>query len=97
MNVTVTTDELPYQFLTLYYGPTTEPGVYNDTVESTSAQGCDLLIYHVLTVIKPEGIDNIFSDDSKKTMKVIYNDHMYIIRRDGWYNASGQKVSDPRK
>jgi hypothetical protein len=28
--------------------------------------------------------------------KIIYRDNMYIILDDEWYNASGQKVDDPR-
>jgi len=92
---TVYTADLPYEYLDLYYGETTEPGVYVDTIYTVGAEGCDLTIYHTLYVIETEGILEVFEEQGQKVMKVLYRDHMYIIRPDGWYNVSGQKVANP--
>lgn len=42
-----------------------------------------------------EGIDNVTFGEGAR--KIIFRDNLYIICNDEWYNAAGQKVSDPRK
>lgn len=95
--VTITTNDLPYSYLTLYYSEATEPGIYNDDIKTVGEEGCDLTIHHILTVKETQGIDNVFSSDTNGAVKVIYNDKMYIILKDTWYDATGHKVGDPRK
>ncbi len=43
-----------------------------------------------------QGIDAI-NASSKAARKILYNDQMYIITNDEWYNAEGKKVSKPTK
>ena len=52
VNDTVTTDELPYEYLDLYYGEDTRPGTYRDTITAEAgAEGeCSTVIVHTLTV-----------------------------------------------
>ena len=48
---TVTTDELPYEYMDLYYDETTEPGTYTDTLTIDGGEGgCESVIIHTLTV-----------------------------------------------
>ena len=48
---TVTTDELPYEYMDLYYDETTEPGTYTDTLTVDGGEGgCESVIIHTLTV-----------------------------------------------
>ncbi len=49
---TVTTDELPYEYLDLYYGEDTRPGTYRDTITAEAGDGgeCRTVIVHTLTV-----------------------------------------------
>ena len=49
---TVTTDELPYEYLDLYYGEDTRTGTYRDTVTAEAGDGgeCRTVIVHTLTV-----------------------------------------------
>ena len=93
----VLTTELPFTYMDLYYSEGTAPGIYKDTIETTSVAGCDLTIYHVLYVLENQDIQNILVENGQNVMKVLYRDHIYIIRPDGWYNVSGQKVNTPVK
>ena len=93
----VLTTELPFTYMDLYYSEGTAPGIYKDTIETTSVAGCDLTIYHVLYVLESQDIQNIHVENGQNVMKVLYRDHIYIIRPDGWYNVSGQKVDTPVK
>ena len=92
---TVLTTELPFTYMDLYYGIGTQPGVYKDTIKTVSVEGCDLTIYHTLYVNEAQGVIDIYVEDGKNMKKVLYQDQMYIVRPDGWYNVSGQKVDDP--
>ena len=91
----VLTTELPFSYMDLYYGIGTQPGVYVDTINTISVEGCDLTIYHTLYVTENQGVIDIYVEDGKNIKKVIYQNQMYIVRPDGWYNVSGQKVDDP--
>lgn len=78
------------------YPAGTPQGVYMDTVR-VQGDACTTILIHTLTVYdKHQAIDNIF-DGKEGARKVIYRDNLYIILNDEWYNASGQKVSDPRR
>ena len=80
----------------IYYPAGTPKGVYVDTVRVIGVQ-CATVLIHTLTVYdKHEAIDAIF-DGKGNARKVIIRDQMYIICNEEWYNALGQKVSDPRK
>ena len=80
----------------IYYPAGTPKGVYTDTVRIQS-EFCAAILVHTLTIIdRQEAIDLIGDLESKGARKVIYRENMYIILNDEWYNASGQKVLDPR-
>jgi len=92
------TADLPYTYLDLFYDVTTERGVYVDTIQTTGTGGCMLTIYHKLTVIQSQqGIESILEENGQNVMKVMYHDHLYIVRKDGWYSITGQKVENPLK
>ena len=105
---TVDITELPFTYENLlypyaegqapiYYPENTAKGTYVDTVRVIGT-ACVTYLVHTLTVTDIHwDIDNIDADDANGARKVIYRDNLYIILNKEWYNAAGQKVSDPRK
>ena len=93
------TTDLPYvnEELGLFYDEKTEAGIYQDTIYTTGTEGCDLTVYHTLNVIESQGILDIYEEGGQKVLKVLYRDHIYIIRNDGWYTISGQRIDCPVK
>jgi hypothetical protein len=53
------------------------------------------MLIHTLVITDPQGLETIEGANGTPR-KVLYRDNMYIILDDEWYNASGQKVADPR-
>ena len=49
-----------------------------------------------ISVGKGQGIDAI-NAAGNAARKIFYNDHLYIISNDEWYNAEGKKVVNPSK
>ena len=103
---TVKNSELPFSYLDpnhmylpgqsgIYYGIGTAPGVYVDTA-MVYGDACTTILIHTLTILNNQGIEDV-TDGQRAPKKVIYRDQMYIILNDEWYNASGQKVDDPRR
>lgn len=99
-------DELPFTYLDpahpyaygqqpISYPEGTPQGTYVDTVLVVGSECTDVLI-HTLIIRWEEALENLF-EGKGETHKVIYHDQMYIICNDEWYNALGQKVSDPRQ
>lgn len=72
-----------------------ESGDYSESIDVISPQGCDFTLYLTLHVKDAMAIQNIYEENGQKVLKVFYQDHIYIIRKDGWYNVSGQKVEAP--
>ena len=66
-------------------------------MDSVYVQGtqCAALLIHTLVITDPQGIEDVEGTNGLPR-KIIYRDNMYIILDDEWYNASGQKVADPR-
>lgn len=99
----ISQDDLPYTYeapyiadqLPIHYDLGTEAGVYVDTA-LVQGDHCPAVLILTLTINKSQAIDNIYGRDGKRVQKLIYNDQMYIIVDDEWYNAAGQKVSNPR-
>lgn len=99
----ISQDDLPYTYeapyiadqLPIHYDLGTEAGVYVDTA-LVQGDHCPAVLILTLTINKSQAIDNIYGRDGKRVQKLIYNDAMYIIVDDEWYNAAGQKVSNPR-
>ena len=79
----------------IYYPIGTPDGTYVDTVMVQGENCADILI-HTLTILKEEGLDKLFGGRNG-ARKVIYQDQLFIICNDEWYNSLGQKVADPRK
>ena len=99
-------DELPFTYLDpahpyaygqqpISYPEGTPMGTYTDTVLVVGSECTDVLI-HTLIIRWEEALENLF-EGKGETHKVIYHDRIYIICNDEWYNALGQKVSDPRQ
>ena len=55
-------DELPYEYMDLYYGEATEPGTYVETIV-TEAKNCKDVIIHTLIVDVADAIDNVNTTD----------------------------------
>ena len=54
----ITQNELPYEFMDLYYGVATEPGTYEETI-IIEAENCKDVIFHTLIVDVNDAIDNV--------------------------------------
>lgn len=80
----------------IYYPEGTPKGEYADTVR-VLVETCTATLVHTLTIYdRDEAIDHV-DEEEDGARKVIYQDHMYIILNDEWYNAAGQKVANPMK
>ena len=55
---TITTSELPYEYMSLYYDMATAPGVYTETIEVV-AENCKDVIVHTLVVELADAVENI--------------------------------------
>ena len=90
-------DEYPYAIGQdpISYPEGTPVGDYVDTV-IVRAEYCNTVLIHTLTIIQSQDLENVFGDDAHGARKILYRDQLYIILNDEWYNAAGQKVSDPR-
>ena len=76
------------------YPAGTPAGTYTDTAYVQGAQ-CAAMLIHTLVINDPQGLESLDGTDGMPR-KVLYRDNMYIVLDDEWYNASGQKVADPR-
>ena len=75
----------------------TPKGTYVDTAFVQSLGECANILVHTLYVYDMyEAIDQV-EDGQNGARKVFIKDQLYIILRDEWYNAAGQKVADPRR
>ncbi len=101
----ITTDELPFEYGTLYYDENTQPGTYVDTLDIQNEDGSKYVIIHTLIVREATGVavDNI--DANTLIMypnPVSANTTLYVSaeftseEREGLYvevfNAIGQRV-----
>jgi hypothetical protein len=103
---TITAEDLPYTYenetypyavgqAPIYYPVGTPYGVYHDTV-SVQGEQCNTVLILTLTVGWHEAIDEVDAE-GRGARKVFIGDRMYIILKDEWYNAAGQRVPDPRR
>ena len=59
---TVTTAELPYDYMDLHYDVATAPGTYKETIV-IEAENCKDIIEHTLVVVLADAIDNVEQTD----------------------------------
>lgn len=70
----------------------TQPGTYQDTV-LVLGTNCTAVLVHTLTITPFTDLEEILNNALKQgTRKVIYNEHLYIIRRGEWMDVTGQKM-----
>ncbi len=79
----------------IYYPVGTPKGTYIDKVRVTGSSCVNILVHTLTVTDEHEGIDILL--DGQGARKIFYRDNLYIIVDDEWYNAAGQKVSDPRR
>ena len=103
VNKEITTNELPYEYETLYYDETTEPGTYVDTLVVTMEDGSEFVIVHTLTIVLADAIDNVTTIDLQLVPNPVKaNNTLYInaefssVEKDSLvvevFNSIGQKV-----
>jgi hypothetical protein len=99
---TITTDELPYEYMDLYYDIATAPGVYKETIE-IGAENCKDIIVHTLVVLLADDVENVEALDlvlvpnPVKANNTLYVDAEFTVNeRKGMlvevFNAVGQLV-----
>lgn len=67
---TITTNELPFTYESLYYGENTLPGTYVDTI-TVNGDGCDAIVIHTLIVQVGSGLDDIIGSELRLAPSVI--------------------------
>ena len=95
--VTITEDDLPYEFETISYPVGTEPGVYVDTIY-VEAGTCKAVMIHTLTITPDDEFDDLEEILSSEMLmtgvhKLIIREHLYIVRDGEWYDALGKSVT----
>lgn len=55
----ITTNELPYEYETIYYDETTAPGTYVDTIVVKMEDDSEYVIIHTLTIVLADAIENL--------------------------------------
>ena len=99
---TITTDELPYTYETLYYDENTKPGVYIDTLV-LERDGEEYVIIHTLTVEEGTAVDVVRNFDLIMVPNPVFANHTLYINadftieeREGLmvevFNAVGQRI-----
>lgn len=58
----ITTDELPYEYESLYFDENTAPGTYIDTI-SVTIDGVDYIIIHKLIITIADALDDVMSQN----------------------------------
>lgn len=104
---TIEEDELPFTYenamhpyisgqTPITYPEGTKPGTYNDTV-LVMGTNCTTVLVHSLTISPFTELESVLSDAMKEGVhKVIYHEHLYIIRKGEWYDATGRRVEMPK-
>ena len=59
----ITTNDLPFEYETLYYDENTQPGTYVDTLDIMNEDGSKYVIIHTLIVHLYDAVDNITVND----------------------------------
>lgn len=104
--IRVALDELPYTYQNeahpyvknqapIVFEAGTAKGEYTRTAWVQGENCAAVLVLTAEIYDSHEGIDNVTFGEGAR--KIIFRDNLYIICNDEWYNAAGQKVSDPRK
>lgn len=99
---TITTDELPYEYMDLYYDIATAPGVHEEIIE-IKAENCEDIIVHTLVVLLADDVENVEVSDLVlvpnpiKANNTLYVEAEFTVneRRDMLvevFNAVGQRV-----
>jgi hypothetical protein len=92
LNDTVSAETLPYVLNGEELLPAgTIDGIYTKTI----VLGCGEATV-TINVGNVQGVDMINADGSA-ARKILFNDNMFIICNDEWYNAEGKKVVNPTK
>ena len=100
---TITTDDLPYEYESIYYDESTEPGVYVDTVTITDVNGDEYVVVHTLTIKKGTPVEdvNVFDlimvpNPLKANSTLFINADFTVEEREGLvvevFNAVGQRI-----
>ena len=99
----ITTNDLPFEYETLYYDENTQPGTYVDTLVIDNEDGSKYVIIHTLIVHLYDAVDNIsIKDLIMYPNPVAINSTLSVVaeftseERDGLFvevfNAIGQRV-----
>ena len=102
MEKTITTDELPYEYESIYYDENTKPGVYVDTLV-LEKDGNEFVIIHTLTVEEGTAVDVVRNFDLIMVPNPVVANHTLYINadftveeREGLmvevFNAVGQRI-----
>jgi hypothetical protein len=99
---TITTEELPYEYMGLYYDIATAPGVHKETI-TLEAENCKDIIVHTLVVQLADAVENVEALDlilvpnPVKANNTLYVEAEFTVneRKDMLvevFNAVGQRV-----
>lgn len=96
---TYTDNEYPYMMGVepIAYPAGTTAGTYVDTV-AVQGVNCTAVLIHTLIINPVAGVEDVDAEQVRDgAYKIIVNDHLYIVRDDEWFDATGKKVKSVKK
>jgi hypothetical protein len=96
VDTVITVDQLPYQYENIIYPEGSETGTYKQTIE-VNTEYCHNIVVHTLTINPSTDIEQIKLSETDNVYKIVYKEHIYIVRNNQWYDVTGKQVECPIK
>ena len=96
VDTVITVDQLPYQYENIIYPEGSETGTYKQTIE-VNTEYCHNIVVHILTINPSTDIEQIKLSETDNVYKIVYKEHIYIVRNNQWYDVTGKQVECPIK
>lgn len=96
VDTVITVDQLPYQYENIIYPEGSETGTYKQTIE-VNTEYCHNVVVHTLTINPSTDIEQIKLSEIDDVYKIVYKEHIYIVRNNQWYDVTGKQVECPIK
>ena len=75
----------------------TTAGTYVDTVYTARGGVMEYRVLNLTVTGTGTGLGELSAEELQSAQKVVYNERLYIVRGREWFDASGHRITDPRK